>query len=128
MRLPRLRLTVRGIALAAVLGALIFGGVSTGVSLARRSMAYRRTAGYFARHESRARRIAAYHDDLAKVLMRRASTLPVHGRTSSINPVDEKLAAYWVKRAENYAVLRRKYETAAARPWLPVAPDPPNPE
>jgi hypothetical protein len=27
-----------------------------------------------------------------------------------------------------YAALRRKYERAAARPWLPVEPDPPPPQ
>lgn len=29
--------------------------------------------------------------------------------------------------AESYARLRRKYEHAARYPWLPVAPDPPEP-
>jgi hypothetical protein len=36
-------------------------------------------------------------------------------------PVDNPKAFY-------YADLRRKYERAARRPWLPVAPDPPEPE
>ena len=31
------------------------------------------------------------------------------------------------RRAEFYEALRRKYLRAAARPWLPVAPDPPPP-
>jgi hypothetical protein len=28
----------------------------------------------------------------------------------------------------HYAALKRKYERAASRPWLPVAPDPPEPK
>ena len=32
------------------------------------------------------------------------------------------------RRAAYQAALSRKYERAAARPWLPVAPDPPVPE
>ncbi len=32
------------------------------------------------------------------------------------------------RQADYYARLRRKYERAATRPWLPVAPDPPPPE
>ena len=31
-------------------------------------------------------------------------------------------------RATYHDALRRKYERAAARPWLPVAPDPPEPD
>ena len=43
-----------------LLGALTFGGISTGVSSARRPPSYRWAAGDFARHEARARRVAAY--------------------------------------------------------------------
>jgi len=32
------------------------------------------------------------------------------------------------RRAEYQAALKRKYEAATVRPWLPVAPDPPPPE
>jgi hypothetical protein len=31
-------------------------------------------------------------------------------------------------RTENEGSLKRKYLQAARRPWLPVAPDPPEPE
>ena len=32
---------------------------------------------------------------------------------------------YCAERASYYSRLKRKYERAAARPWLPVPPDPP---
>jgi hypothetical protein len=36
-------------------------------------------------------------------------------------------AARWRARAAYFDRLRHKYERAAARPWLPVEPDPPPP-
>lgn len=32
------------------------------------------------------------------------------------------------KKIEYYAALKRKYERAASRPWVPVPPDPPPPQ
>ncbi len=37
-------------------------------------------------------------------------------------------AAAILRRASHYATLREKYSRAMVRPWLPVAPDPPEPE
>ena len=37
-------------------------------------------------------------------------------------------AYFWRRRALHFDSLRRKYEGAMWRPWLPVAPDPPEPE
>ena len=37
-------------------------------------------------------------------------------------------AALWESQASQYARMRRKWQRVAAFPWLPVEPDPPNPE
>jgi hypothetical protein len=47
-------------------------------------------------------------------------------------PVEERMKVWRQinasdKRAKYHHLLRVKYECAAARPWLPVAPDPPPP-
>ena len=34
---------------------------------------------------------------------------------------------YYRVRAAHHDALRRKYESAARHPWLPVPPDPPEP-
>jgi hypothetical protein len=38
------------------------------------------------------------------------------------------LAASWKRKAERCARLAQKYRRAARYPWLPVEPDPPEPE
>ncbi len=40
----------------------------------------------------------------------------------------ERAAPRYKQRAEFYSRLREKYDRAARYPWLPVAPDPPEPE
>jgi hypothetical protein len=41
---------------------------------------------------------------------------------------DPRTTAAYFRRVEHYDALRVKYERAAARPWLPVEPDPPEPQ
>ena len=40
----------------------------------------------------------------------------------------QRQVEYHRRQAEYHAALGRKYTAAAARPWLPVAPDPPKPK
>jgi hypothetical protein len=56
----------------------------------------------------------------------------VHFPMDDPEPADSRtvqvLIAKCSRAATYYGDLRRKYERVAARPWLPVAPDPPEPE
>jgi hypothetical protein len=40
----------------------------------------------------------------------------------------QRQAAYNQRKLEYHTALRRKYVAAAARPWLPIDPDPPKPK
>jgi hypothetical protein len=55
----------------------------------------------------------------------RMSITQIHERASKLA---EQMRASWWKRATYHAALRRKYERAARYPWLPVEPDPPEPQ
>jgi hypothetical protein len=47
---------------------------------------------------------------------------------SEYSPRDEAGAVRKVRRIQHYRRLAEKYDFAARYPWLPVAPDPPEPE
>ena len=40
----------------------------------------------------------------------------------------QRQAQYNKRRLAYHTALRRKYMAAAARPWLPIEPDPPKPK
>jgi len=101
MRFPRFRL--RTLLMVVAVLALVMA-VST--AIARRSVALAQLAKF---HGSRAELA------LACRLYRDAS-----GRTC--------LARVLTPRFDYHSSLRRKYEYAASRPWLPVPPDPPPPK
>ncbi len=63
----------------------------------------------FLRRSAHFMRLAAFHNDMARAI-----------RSSPGSGADPK-------RADRLEELARKYERAAARPWLSVEPDPPRP-
>ena len=103
---PRPRITVRRLMIAVALIAL---GMGVG-RVAWLGITYRRRADWHAvRHEIARDRVV-----WAERMVGRGYLAP-----------GAKLAAE--SEADYHAALGRKYEHAAARPWLPVEPDPPGP-
>jgi hypothetical protein len=126
MRLPQLQFKLRGMLIAVASVALLMGGLRL---LWLRS-AYRKAAVAHLVLEKVARTLQRIVENEGKdereaqidlgmrvepesepVLARRAGDARLHQRT-----------------AEYHAALRQKYERAASRPWVPIAPDPPPPE
>ena len=101
MRVPRVRFTVRRMMVAVAVVALVLGGVLRALDLARRSAEYRRKATEAEKHEKRLVSYSKRYPERAKRL--------------------RALSGDW-------ASVKEKYHRAARYPWLPVAPDPPEPE
>ena len=108
MRLPRFRIRTLMIAVAVV--GLLAGLV---VALTRRSAGLRQQAASFAQVSNQEALQGMY-------IERRYHWGPAE-------PEKPIIAAHF-RRSDYYAALRAKYERAARRPWLPVAPDPPPPQ
>jgi hypothetical protein len=116
--------------LAAAVGAILIGAES----MWRRSAIYRVRASYFAERERERLQLADETDQLATEVRTVAAEDRERGDDVSWRlrletaycltrvSVDDRLAANY------FAELKQKYEYAASRPWLPVAPDPPEPE
>ena len=103
MQLLRVRFTVRLLMLLVVVVALLLAGEATRRRWESLASAYRTKAG------------GCEH----RALLARHSYQAALGN----DPDDRKF-----KRIEDhYVALARKYQHAARRPWLPVAPDPPEP-
>jgi hypothetical protein len=101
MPLPRMRFTVRRLMVAVAVVAVAIAGID----LAHKAIGYRLAAS---RH----------------AMIQHGLVLPESGPAELIERAkrhNDKLRAY-------HESLRRKYEFAASHPWLPVAPDPPEPE
>ena len=110
MRMPRFRFTVRGMMVAVAVVA---------VPLASMAVIERRRAAF--------ERAASYHDGqiIGKILPNhpppsyRFSTV----RFDTLQPLSDRE----IRRNHWHGDLYIKYVLAARRPWLPVAPDPPEP-
>ena len=102
MRLPPLRFTVKRMMVAVALV-----GTGLGVAIERRK---------------RFERIADHHRAEFQRLARR---LPQIGYG---DPFDDPILGPVWRRLEWHEPMRLKYEHAARYPWLPVEPDPPEPE
>jgi hypothetical protein len=103
MRIPRVRFTVRGmLCLVAVAGAALAGGRYFGEKSGPLSRGYRAPANEHA--------IRVYQ----------LGTWPVEN-TPEKRPLTRRRVAY-------HAALEAKYSYAVDHPWLPMAPDPPEPE
>ena len=105
MRMPRVRFTVRRMMVAVAVLAVVLGA---GEATRKRRSRFGREAGF--------------HGAFMRLYAR---SPPVHF------PNKERLASHRRSLAEKKAYhesLAGKYEQAARHPWLPVAPDPPEPE
>jgi hypothetical protein len=138
MRFTVWRLMV-GVALLAVLMATTIWGFR----ISPRGSVYRRNAELTGIHEAnerfQAERFASNADSFAREIPRLDQRIWLErgaARESLMKGKDdlerkvEKLrsdAKHSYRRAAHFGLLRRKYETAARSPWLPVEPDPPGP-
>jgi hypothetical protein len=109
MRLTRVRFTTRGLMVAVAILAVVLGTV---LGLRRRRESFERRAEMFARKAGD--EIAA---EQSYRLTRRGSEFGYDARTT---------AAHY-QLVEHYWALQKKYDQAAARPWLFIVPDPPEP-
>jgi hypothetical protein len=117
MRLPRVRLTVRRL-LVAVAVVEAAAGVE---ALRRRSEGFRELALYHASEETLYLDHARLWDEGQSA---GCTEIP-----PDATPEEYAQGARRCRLRAAYAAgLSRKYERAAARPWLPVAPDPPRPD
>jgi hypothetical protein len=120
MRIPRLRFTLRRMTLAVAVLALILGGLRI-VWLRDR---YRRAAASYAATENLQRGFLRFaegdaeaEEDLAIAFGYKISGEDKEQQATEIRVMRRK--------ADYLEMMRRKYERAAARPWMPVDPDPP---
>lgn len=115
MNVPSLtkKTTRRRLAVALLAAALV---VPAGV-MVRRAIQYRRAAGYFANLEILYQNLIRVNE---RMLLSAADARSRQARKESI----ERFRTL----TEYHGRMRRKYEHAAHRPWLPVAPDPPPPQ
>lgn len=65
--------------------------------------------------------------DRSKAAHTLAAEMAERGRVLVANYV-QRQAKYNHKRLDYHTALKRKYNSAAARPWLPIKPDPPKPD
>jgi hypothetical protein len=106
MKPPRVGFTVRRLMLSVVAVAVLFAGEATRRRWESLASAYRRKAG-----ECEHVAVMAEHGSGLGAALGNDSEKKKHKRI-----------------ADHYVALARKYERAATHPWLPVAPDPPEPE
>jgi hypothetical protein len=128
MRLPRFT-TRQLMAVVAVCGVASGLGV-----MAWRSSVYRSLAARHSRHEEGMRReVEELEENLANVPDRIAKSREAgdveeeEAWLRGVTQWQEKLSPYR-REIQRAGQLREKYERAARYPWLPVAPDPPEPK
>jgi hypothetical protein len=122
MRLCRVRFTIKRAMFAVAVLALIMG-VARIVWLRDH---YRRTAAAYALAERKQREILRTFVAAAEAEenMLLAFGMNVSAEDKEQNAADARAMQ---QTAEYCAALRRKYEQAAAHPWIPLEPDPPAP-
>lgn len=126
MRLPRVRFTVRAMLIAVASIALLMGGLRL---LWLRSV-YRNAAFAHAAYENLARtmqRIVENEGNDERELYI-AFGMKVEPESEAVRAKRAADASVNQKTAEYHAALKLKYERAACRPWVTLAPDPPPPE
>jgi hypothetical protein len=112
MRFPRPRLTVRRLMIAVAVIALVTGVIAMLIQSERR----RQRAVYHAKMETETQHLMNfYRGDL---VLRR-------GENRDDFPA---MLGRFTRRNLYHSEMRRKWEASAARPWLPVEPDPPEPK
>src|SRR5947209_518836 len=123
MWMPRIRFTVRRMMAAVVIAALALGG--------ERVRRHREWCIERAKvHGFEAESYALYGDeDLYEPSFDPSTTAEEMERQAAVrrkNEADE--ASLRRSKSTYHSALRAKYERAARYPWLPVAPDPPEPK
>ena len=106
MRLRRVRFSIRRLLVAVAVVALVFAGEATRRRWESLASAYRGKAG---RREHVA--LVALHSSALEV---------ARGNDSEMRKLK--------RIGDHHVALARKYQHAARCPWLPVAPDPPEPK
>lgn len=109
MRLPRMRFTVRAMMVAV---AVVASLAAAAITVERRATRFRDLA---ARHVRWVEGIGGYHSG--------HEGDRVHYHDWNGKELTDREAAKYLWHAK----LRKKYLDASIRPWLPVAPDPPEP-
>jgi hypothetical protein len=115
MRLPRVRFTVRRLMIAVAIVALALGIFAECVRLSRKSASFR----------TQAEACSGIEETLRMIIAASGPDTPVDVSPGPGMP-SRRFTAMVV--AEHQAALKLKYERAARRPWLPVEPDPPEPQ
>ena len=109
--MPRVRFTVRGMMVAVAIVGMACGGEL----IRRRRNYYLNEADTYAYGER---------------IFRESADEPLEGcRAGQVSrEAQARFKVETLATADHYAALKRKYARAARYPWLPVAPDPPEPE
>jgi hypothetical protein len=111
MRLPRPRFTIRLMMALVAVAALALSVEATRRRMANLSLAY---LGRAREYQSKA--------DVASASALESEYLSQRGRTP--DPKYAQRSIGYRRLSEFYLTMKRKYERAATRPWLPIAPDP----
>lgn len=149
MRRPRFRIRTLMIAVAVV---AIMVGAGIGGNRFYDSSKFYRSKAVWAGNLEKSSRDAAFahtlsfgiHGEHATKAIRRRLEWAIEEYPDTIDLIDALLdqlaeeneaelrihedAQLFTRKAEHFANLKQKYERAARYPWLPVAPDPPEPE
>jgi hypothetical protein len=116
MRLPRPTFTIRLMMALVAIAALALSIEATWRRLGNISLAY---LGRARAYQSKA--------EVASVSALESEYLSQHARTPDPKYARQNIG--YRRLSEFYLTMKRKYERAASRPWLPIAPDPaPPPE
>ena len=118
MRIPRPRFSLRGLMIAVAIQAVAMGGVA----IYHRWQDYRCRSLVYAEFE---------RDEAASLDDGRTGLCGLYRMSLSAEDRRAAVASYRQYRLEitaYYRSMRRKYEYAAAHPWIIVEPDPPFPE
>ena len=121
MRLPRVRFTVRGMMILVAVVALpiwYFGPTF----LARREHAVLWARIHSRLEQDRAQDIGAYQKTMLQLKRRGLKLSPGSDKR------ERAFSDLALARTRHHAAMTKKYERAARYPWLPVDPDPPEPE
>ena len=126
MRLPRVRFTVRGMLIAVASIALLMGGLR----LVWLRSVYRKAALAHAAYENLARTLQSMveNDGKDERELAIAIGMKVAPESEAVRAKRAADASVNQKTAEYHATLKQKYERAASRPWVALAPDPPPPK
>ena len=143
MKLPRVRFTVRRLMVAVAVVAIVLTGISAIQAERWRRLAdqYSRESEYFRWFEKHAKDFATRCERDASYNGEKATLCRGYFREYDDPRFEEAARAFesnasrmdleaqrQSRQAKHYAALVRKFHHATRYPWLPVAPDPPEPE